>query len=86
MRFSLNHLGCLCKQVRRNFQSQCLGCFEVDHQLEFRRPFYREIRGLGSFEDLMNLDCRTPVHISQIGSITHEATKLRKSFLVIDGR
>src|SRR5215831_11598539 len=65
---------------------QHLGGLEVDHQLELRRPFYREIRGLGSLEDLIDVNCGTPVHISQIGSITHQATELRKSFLIVDGR
>src|SRR5262245_63079408 len=72
--------------MRRNLKPQHLGGLEVDHQLELRRPFYREIGGLGSLEDLINVDCGTPVHISQIGSITHEAAKLRKSFFIVDGR
>jgi hypothetical protein len=70
--------------MRRDFQSQSLGGFDIDHQLELGRPFYREIRGLGSFEDLINVDCRTPVQISQIGSITHQATEPRKSSIIVD--
>src|SRR5215831_17773040 len=83
---SLDHSIRLHQKVRRNLEPQALGCLEVDHQLELRRPFYREIRGLGSLEDLIDVDCRASVHISQIGSITHEATELRKSFLIVDGR
>src|SRR5262245_31299903 len=84
--FSLDNPVRFHQKVRRYLEPQGPGGLEVDHQLELRRPFYREIRGLGSLEDLINVDCRTPVQISQIGSITHEATKLRKSLFIVDRR
>src|SRR5687767_5903542 len=64
---SFNHLIRFHQKMRRNLEPQSLGRLEIDHQLELRRPFYREIRGLGSLDDLINADCRTPGHISQIG-------------------
>src|SRR5262245_48459267 len=84
--FSLDHSVRFHQELRRNLQPQALGCLEVEHQLELGRPFYREIRGLVSLEDPINVDCRTPVQISQIGSITHEAPKLRKSLFIVDRR
>jgi hypothetical protein len=72
--------------MRRNVEPQGFGCLEVDHQLELRRLLYGQVSRFGSFQDLPYEHARAPVQISQIGSITYEATKLRKSFLIVDGR
>jgi hypothetical protein len=41
-----------CQHVGRNRQADLLGGFQIDHQLELGR-LYREIRGLGGFEDFL---------------------------------
>jgi hypothetical protein len=46
------------QHIRRNGQSDLLGCLEIDHQLEFRRLLDRKIRPLGAFEDFIGVNRR----------------------------
>ncbi len=52
-----NHLIRPHQNVRRNRQADLLGGFKIDHQLKLGRLLNRQIGGLGSLENLVNIDC-----------------------------
>ena len=53
----LDHLVGGSEQRRWHGKAERFGRFEVYHQLEFRRLLNRQIAGLGTFEDLVYVDC-----------------------------
>src|SRR5215467_1892119 len=71
--FSLNHPVCLHEQVRRNFQFQCSGGLEVDHQLEFRRLFDWQIGWLGAFENFVHERCRAAIQVVKLCTVEHKS-------------
>ncbi len=46
---SLDHLVCSHQHIRRNRYANLLRCFQIDHQLEFRRLLDGKIRRLSAF-------------------------------------
>jgi hypothetical protein len=44
-----------------NYEADLLGSLEIDHQLEFRRPFDRKISRLGAFQDFVHVGGDAPV-------------------------
>jgi len=46
---SLNHLGRLKQDLRRNSKAYLLGGLQVNYQLKFRWVLHREVSGLGAF-------------------------------------
>jgi len=43
---SLDHLGGLIEDGRRDREAELLGCFQVDDQVELYRPLHGEVRRL----------------------------------------
>ena len=61
-----SHLMTLIRPIQHrlwNRQADCLGGFEVDHQLELRRLLDWQIGGLGSLEDLVHVGGCAPVAV-----------------------
>src|SRR3954463_12310018 len=57
--FSLDHSIGSREQGRRNRQTDLLGSFQIDHQLEVDRLLDRKIARLGAFQDLIDIACRS---------------------------
>src|SRR5215471_17297870 len=56
----------------RNCETDLFRCFEIDHELELRRLFDREISGLGTSQDLVDISSGAAVKIGKARSISHE--------------
>src|SRR5215813_11426752 len=63
----LNYPICPRQHSGRNRETDLLGCLEIDHQLKFRGLLDRQVSGLGTFEDFVNVGGGTPVTLSFIG-------------------
>src|SRR5262245_36048297 len=57
-------------------QAQRLGGLEVDHQLELRRLFNRQVGWLGPLENLVHVGGGAPEEIRVISTVTNESTGL----------
>ena len=51
------------QHILRNRETDLLRCLEINHQLEFRRLFHRQIGGLGALEDFVHVDGGAPVAV-----------------------
>src|SRR5215831_237071 len=76
MRALLDHLIRPCQHVGRNCETDLLGGFEADNQLEFRRLFDRQIGGLCSLQDFVHVSGGAAVEIGQIHAVEHETASL----------
>jgi hypothetical protein len=54
-----------------NRESKCLSGLAVDHQLEFRRLFNRQIGRTGTFQYFVNLGCRPPIQVQVVRPVRH---------------
>src|SRR5262245_56285763 len=52
----IDYLGRLEEQRLRDCQADGLGRFEVNDQFELRRLLHRQVGGLGTLQDLVNVD------------------------------
>ena len=52
---SFDHLIGTGEKRRRNFEVECLCCFDIYDQLKLRRLFHRQIRRLGPFQYLVHI-------------------------------
>src|SRR5215204_2139641 len=59
---SFDHLIGAAQQGERDGESECPSSIEVHHQPEHGRPLDWQIAGLGSFQDLVNVDRRSAVN------------------------
>src|SRR6266481_5492443 len=57
----------------RDRQAEGLGGLEVDDQLELRRLLDGQVRGVGAFEDLVDVGRGAAIQISIVRSIGHKA-------------
>src|SRR5262249_48871573 len=60
----------------RNRQIERFRGLEIDQKLEFRRPFDRQVCGLGAFEDPVNVGGGTSIEFGDVGTIGYEAALL----------
>src|SRR6267142_545781 len=63
---------------RRDRETERLGGFHVDHQLELRGLLHRKIARLGAFEDFGHISGGPPELVSNVRPIGHEAPGLRE--------
>src|SRR6266536_3347054 len=66
---SFDHLVGLRQQRRRHGKTECLGCFQIDHQLEMRGLHDRRIGDIGALEDAAGLDADLMVSIRKARTI-----------------
>src|SRR6185503_21104514 len=71
---SLNHLVRPRQHVRRNRETDLLGGFEIDEQLEFSRLLHRKIGGFGALKDFIDVSGGAPMHVQKVRRIACEAT------------
>ena len=50
-----DHPGRLIENDRRNRDTELIGRFQVDDQVELCRPLHGQVRRLGAFEDFVHL-------------------------------
>jgi len=62
------------QHVGRNREADLLRCFQIDHQLEFRRLFDRKVGRLCSFKNFVDHRGYTPLRLTLTRSIRHQAT------------
>src|SRR5262245_18195977 len=72
----LDHLVCLEDERLGNRHSQRPGGLQIDHQLELRWPFNRQIGGLSAFEDFIHVFRCSSVEIFGVSSVGHEPARL----------
>jgi len=51
---SLDHLVGKLLELRWHIKAECRGGLEVDHQIEFRWPLYRQVAWLGTVQDFFD--------------------------------
>ena len=71
----LNYLVGLSEQSRRHGEPERLSTLEVDHKLELGRLLDGQIRGLGAFEDFVDVCRGAPEPISDTRTVGHEAAE-----------
>src|SRR5262245_9317500 len=54
--FSLNYLVRSCQHVGRYYEIDLFSCLQIDDELKFRGLLDGEIRRLGAFQDLVDVD------------------------------
>src|SRR5713101_404557 len=64
------------EQCLRDREFECLRGLEVDHQLELCGLLHREISGLGTLEDFVDIDGSAPNHIDEIRPIRHQSASV----------
>ena len=77
-RWSLDHLVRPRHHVRRNRQTDLLRRLEIDHQLELRRSFHRQISGLRTFQDLVDVGGGAVGQVGEICPVAYKATIVHK--------
>src|SRR5437899_12906231 len=75
----LDHLIRPQQKRLRNRQSECLGCLQVDGQLELRRLLHGKIGGLGAFEDFVRVAPQVPEQRNEVCLIRHETARRRRT-------
>src|SRR5215475_4315975 len=70
----------------RNGQSECLCSLEVYHQLEFGRQLNRQVRGVCTLENEINICCCAPEQICRIVAERHQPPALREVAIAVNRR
>ena len=60
---SFDHLVGAAEKRWRHAEAERLGGFQIDDQFEFGRLHYRQVGGLGAFQDLVHIDSSAAVHV-----------------------
>src|SRR5271165_345702 len=68
-----DHLVGAGQYCRQHVEAQCLGSFEVDDKLEFGRLLDRQVTGLFTLEDAIDIGCCLPVCLEHLNPIGHQA-------------
>ena len=75
--FSFDDLVCSSEQRLRNVEAQRLRGFEIDHQFEFVRRLHRQVTGLLTFENAIDIRRGATDRLVGIRPIRHEAAVCR---------
>src|SRR5216683_2130470 len=74
---SLNHLIRPEQERRRDHQAEGLRGLEIDHQLELRRLFYRQIRWFPTSQDLVYKGCPLPRNSGKVRTVSKQCARHR---------
>ena len=72
---SLNHLVGAASSARRHVEAERLGGLEVDHHFVLRRRLDRQVGWLGASQDAVDISCRLPEQVGQVGAVGHQPTR-----------
>jgi hypothetical protein len=64
-----DHLVRACDERGRHREAECLGCFEIDHQLVLSGRLHRQVGWLFALEDAIDIACRAPELVGNIRPI-----------------
>src|SRR6266446_7600552 len=73
---SLDHLVGSHEQLVRHGEAEHPGGLGVDDQLELRRLYDWQVRGLRALEDVAGIEAHLTIRIRQAGSVTHQPAGL----------
>src|ERR1700730_12260302 len=59
----------------RHVEAECLGGLKIEHELEFRCPFDRNIGGIGALENLVHEESRVAIGCNKIYSVAHHTAR-----------
>ena len=82
---SFDDLVCPHEDLRRNSYANLSSCSEIDHELEFRRPLYRQVARLSAFKNSIHEVCEAAEH-GRIRPIRHKAADLNELPPPVDRR
>ena len=74
------------QNVWRYRQTDLLGRLEIDDEFELCRLLDGKIRGLGAFQDLVDVCSGTTVQVGDGGPVGHQSTGFHKLCCPVDGR
>src|SRR5262249_4584710 len=84
--FLFDHFIRPCKHFRWNSQVDLLSCLKVDDELKLRCLLHRQISRLGTFQDLVHVNSRTPVEVNVVCPVRHKTALIDKLLLRINSR
>src|ERR1700758_615637 len=67
----LDHLVGAGEQLRWDFETKCLSCFQVNHKLELSRLHHRKVAGLCALKDACNVNSHLSPGLAGARSVTH---------------
>ena len=68
----LDHLVGERKQRRRDFESECLGCSEIEHKLEFTGTHDRQVTRIFALENASGVDAGLAIGVGDVRSVAHQ--------------
>src|SRR5262245_32952677 len=84
--FSLDHFIRPREKFRRECQSNLFRCLQVDHKLKLRCLLHRQISRFGTFKYLVHVNSGSPIEISVVRAVGHEAAFVNKLLLEVNCR
>src|SRR5262245_32587744 len=74
------------EHLRRNRQADLIRRLEINHQLELRGLFHRQIGRLGSLQNPVHVICDAPVAVREVRPVGHQPAGICKFSVVVHGR
>src|SRR4030095_294209 len=66
------------QHIWRNRETNLLRCFQIDDELELLRLLHRQVGGLSTFQNLVDVESGAPKHLCKARAVKHEATSIHK--------
>src|SRR5262249_14342976 len=75
----LNHFIRPSQHIRRDREVDLLGSFQIDHQFKLGWLLHRQISGLGTLKNLVNILSGAAGQIGRVDSVPHESSRFHNS-------